>query len=243
MGFFKAYDMRGTFGADFDLDTVHRVGLALPHVVGGRRWLIGRDCRKTSDAVSAALARGLSEAGADVVDLGPSTTPMVYFFTAMDGYDGSVMVTASHNPPEDNGLKVSRRTALPVGYADGLDEVERLVSAPPPPAAVKGEVRAIDGAAALGRYVAWQTEHAGGQPLEGLRYAVDCSSGMASMLVHELFPGAVAVNDVPDGAFPAHSPNPLRADAREQIAAVVRENGLFTHDTLLLKCALFVGRI
>ena len=126
MGFFKAYDMRGTFGVDFDLDMVYRVGLALPQVVKGRRWLVGRDCRTTSGAVHDALVKGLSAAGAEVSDLGLSTTPMVYFFTAADGFDGSVMITASHNPPSDNGLKVSMKTALPVGYANGLNEVERL---------------------------------------------------------------------------------------------------------------------
>ena len=74
-----------------------------------------------------ALIRGLTEAGATVTDLGLCTTPMVYFFTAEEDFDGSVMITASHNPPSDNGLKVSMRTALPVGYANGLNEVERIV--------------------------------------------------------------------------------------------------------------------
>ena len=173
-----------------------------------------------------ALVRGLAESGAEVTDLGPCTTPMVYFFTAEDGYDGSVMVTASHNPPSDNGLKVSRRGALPVGYADGLDRVERIVAgdASRVPSS-GGGVSACAADGALGRYVAWMR---GRTPdLGGLRYAVDCSSGMASLLVRELFPGAAAVvNDVPDGRFPAHSPNPLKAEAREQIAALVRENGL-----------------
>ena len=136
MGFFKAYDMRGTFGVDFDLETVYRVGKALTGVlmkangepgVKAPRILVGRDCRTTSKDVRDALVRGLEEAGAEVTDLGLCTTPMVYFFTAEDRYDGSVMITASHNPPSDNGLKVSMRTALPVGYANGLDEVERLV--------------------------------------------------------------------------------------------------------------------
>ena len=128
MSFFKAYDMRGTFGVDFDLDTVYRVGKALPQVVKGNRWLVGRDCRTTSEDIRNALVKGLEEAGAEVTDLGLCTTPMVYFFTAEEGFDGSVMITASHNPPSDNGLKVSMRTSLPVGYANGLNEVERLVS-------------------------------------------------------------------------------------------------------------------
>ena len=234
MGFFKAYDMRGTYGVDFDLGLVRRIGRALPQVVGGRRWLVGRDCRVTSADVCAALVSGLAEAGAEVDDIGLATTPMVYFFTAHGGYDGSVMVTASHNPPSDNGLKVSKATALPVGYANGLNEVERLAgedvgngtrdenAAPHVP-------RSESSAAipdALARYVAWQIKQSDNQAIKQLSYAVDCSNGMASLLVRELFPGAVIINDTLDGTFPAHSPNPLKAEAREQVAALVREKGL-----------------
>lgn len=128
MGFFKAYDMRGTFGTDFDLDTVYKVGKALPQVVGGGRWLVGRDARITSEAVRDALVRGLKESGVEVVDIGIATTPMVYFFTVKEDFDGSVMITASHNPPSDNGLKVSRKGGLPVGYDSGLKEVEEIVN-------------------------------------------------------------------------------------------------------------------
>ncbi len=223
MGFFKAYDMRGTFAADFDLDTVYRVGLALPKVVKGNRWLVGRDCRTTSDAVHDALVKGLAEAGAEVSDLGLCTTPMVYYFTAADGFDGSVMITASHNPPSDNGLKVSKATALPVGYANGLNEVEKLVGGmqakadgPLPP------VKELPDS--LSRYVAWQKGRCG--DFSELRLAVDCSNGMSSLFAREMFPGAVLLNDTPDGTFPNHSPNPLKSDAREQLAKVVREKRL-----------------
>ena len=232
MGFFKAYDMRGTYGVDFDLGLVRRIGRALPRVVKGGRWLVGRDCRTTGGDVCSALVSGLAEAGAKVDDLGLATTPMVYFFTAKGGYDGSVMVTASHNPPGDNGLKVSMRTALPVGYANGLNEVERLAAAdaetqrPVEGAAPCAPCRAAADPDALARYVEWQKAATDGASFAGLRYAVDCSSGMASLLVRELFPGAVVVNDALDGTFPAHSPNPLKAEAREQVAALVREKGL-----------------
>ena len=229
MSFFKAYDMRGTFGVDFDLDLVHRVGRALPQVVGGGRWLVGRDCRTTSDAVRDALVAGLSEAGVEVSDIGRCTTPMVYYFTAADGFDGSVMITASHNPPSDNGLKVSKKTALPVGYANGLNEVERLAGESA--GRGKGEespaARASRSAPApdvLARYVAWQRGRGG--DYSGLRFAVDCSGGMASILAKEMFPGALLLNDALDGSFSCHSPNPLKAEAREQLAKAVRENGL-----------------
>ncbi len=235
MGFFKAYDMRGTFGVDFDLATVYKVGKALPDVLRAGnppqenprplRILVGRDARTSSPAVRDALVAGLRAAGAEVTDLGLATTPMVYFFTAEDAFDGSVMITASHNPPTDNGLKVSRRGALPVGYESGLAEVERRVAAD---ASAYAPASATPGAASdpvrLERYVAWLKAQAGS--FDGLRFAVDCSDGMASILAHELFPGAVFLNDVPDGTFPHHAPNPLLAASREQLAAVVRAQGL-----------------
>ena len=232
MGFFKAYDMRGTFGADFDLDTVRKVGEALPAVVGGRRWLVGRDCRLTSDSVRDELVRGLSAAGAEVADIGLCTTPMVYFFTASDGFDGSVMVTASHNPPTDNGLKVSKATALPVGYADGLNQVEKIVSSGEGHATrddtAQSDVSRLVSQVpdALSRYVAWQKSRVNLDSLSNLAFAVDCSNGTSSILVHELFPGAVILNDTLDGKFPSHSPNPLKDEAREQVARVVRERKL-----------------
>ena len=229
MSFFKAYDMRGTYGVDFDLAMVRETGRALVEVVGGNRWLVGRDVRTTSQDVHDALVEGLAAAGAEIVDIGLSTTPMVYFFTAMEDVDGSVMVTASHNPPGDNGLKVSRRGALPVGYADGLDKVEAMVGR-----RLAGADRSsyrpartepVDNMQHLKRYARWMRSRTSFSD-SGLKYAVDCSNGMASLLVHELFPNAIALNDVLDGSFPAHSPNPLKVEAREMLARVVREKGL-----------------
>lgn len=226
MGFFKAYDMRGTFGADFDLATIEKVGRALAQAVAKGRWLVGRDCRLTSAAVRDALVRGLEDSGCEVVDIGLCTTPMVYFFTAETGVDASVMVTASHNPPSDNGLKVSKSGALPVGYADGLDKVERIVAADSRPVIQSQPVTAAGagGSRWVDAYVKWMKE----RPVDfsNLRYAVDCSNGMASVLAKELFPGAIVINDVLDGNFPAHSPNPLKAEAREQAASLVREHAL-----------------
>lgn len=243
MSFTKAYDMRGTFGVDFDLDTVYAVGHELPAVVreqnaaagvpghGPLRVLVGRDARTSSPAVAGALIAGLRAAGCDVVDLGLATTPMVYFFTAEEDFDASVMVTASHNPPSDNGLKVSRRGALPMGYDSGLAQLEQRVAAfratgAAAPADVPSGAAGTD-PARLARYVAWLRAHADCAAVARLRFAVDCSDGMASILAHELFgEGPIYLNDRPDGTFPHHAPNPLLAAAREQLAETVRLHGL-----------------
>lgn len=219
MSFFKAYDMRGEFGRDFDLDTVYRIGRWLPHVLGARRWLAGRDARLSSPAVRDALCRGLTEAGCSVDDMGLASTPMVYFFTASEGYDASVQITASHNPAAHNGMKVSSAGARPVGYANGLAELEARIAsgALPPAAAQPGVRREVDYRDA---FVKWLSAFRA--DLSGLRYAVDCSDGVAGLFVRDLLgDGPIYLNAVPDGTFPHHSPNPLEAESREQIARLV----------------------
>jgi phosphomannomutase len=222
MGAFKAYDIRGVYGADFDSETVYRIGRCLPGLLGARRVLIGRDARLSSPAVRDALVRGLVEAGCAVDDLGLCTTPMIYYFTASDGYDASVQITASHNPAPYNGLKISRREAVPVGYDTGLAELERRIGAAdlPPPAAPPGACRLINRTAAFLAFLRpWMPD------LSGLRLAVDCSDGMASLVVHELFgAGAIVLNDTPDGRFPHHDPNPLEVANCASLMVAVKEN-------------------
>ncbi len=232
MSFFKAYDMRGTFAVDFDLDEVYRIGRALPQVVKGSRWLIARDGRLSSEAMREALLLGLHDAGVEVTDLGLSTTSMLYFFTGEDGFDGSVMITASHNPPTDNGLKVSCTGARPVSYASGLKDVEKIVKDlsarrfEPARVASLPQTSPKEQDAYKARYLAWQEAHGHFADLSSLRLAVDCSNGMSALFARRLFPNALILNDVVDGHFPAHSPNPLNPTAREQVARAVREQGL-----------------
>ena len=113
MSAFKAYDFRGVFGKDFTLDDIYRIGFFLPELLKVNKVLIGRDMRTSSPAIFEALTRGITDAGADAYDMGLTTTPMVYYFTARHGFDASVMITASHNPKEHNGLKVSTTTPSP----------------------------------------------------------------------------------------------------------------------------------
>ena len=103
---FKAYDFRGIFNKDFTLSDVYRIGFFLPGLLQTEKILVGRDVRTSSDAMFAELTRGITDAGADVYDIGLATTPMVYFGTAVHHFKASVQITASHNPREYNGMKI-----------------------------------------------------------------------------------------------------------------------------------------
>lgn len=232
MSFFKAYDMRGTFGVDFNVEDIYKIARAMPECLGAKRWLVGRDCRTTSAEIRDTLVSGLVDSGCAVVDIGRVTTPMVYHFTAEGDFDASVMITASHNPPSDNGMKVSKAGAMPVGYANGLCDIEKMIADPAFCKRIKDRHSVVPGGSSLKdvgygfSYLEWHKSKVSPKEYEGLSFAVDCSNGMASPYAHAFFPRAEIINDTMDGTFPCHSPNPLKAEAREQLAKLVREKGL-----------------
>ena len=220
MGAFKAYDFRGIFGKDFNLGTVYKFGFFLPALLKADKVLIGRDMRLTSSDMFDALARGITDAGADVYDMGLTTTPMVYYFTAKHHFDASVMITASHNPKEYNGLKVSRKDALPVGFDTGLGELEQkilhdevVVTAP------KGKI--VDYPVKQ-EYLEFQSKYH--YPIDNLNIVMDCSNGMASILVKEIFGDKpLYLFDTLDGTFPNHEANPLEPENIVALQEKVRE--------------------
>jgi len=220
MGAFKAYDFRGIFGKDFDLETIYKFGFFLPELLHADKVLIGRDMRVTSDDMFHALARGITDAGAYVYDMGLTTTPMVYYFTAKHGFEASVMITASHNPKEYNGLKVSRKDALPVGYDTGLGELEQkvlheevVITAP------KGKV--VD-YPVKEEYLQFQSQYH--YNIDNLNLVMDCSNGMASILVKEIFGNQpLYLFDTLDGTFPNHEANPLEPENIVALQEKVRE--------------------
>ncbi|MCR4964046.1 MAG: phosphomannomutase/phosphoglucomutase [Bacteroidales bacterium] len=220
MGAFKAYDFRGIFGKDFDLDTVYKFGFFLPSLLHADKVLIGYDMRTSTPAIFEALAKGINDAGVDVYCMGLTTTPMVYYFTARHHFDASVMITASHNPKEYNGLKVSTTNALPVGYDTGLGELERRIREEQVVAtAQKGKIVNYDVKA---EYLEFLSKYH--HDLSNLNMVIDCSNGMASILVKEVFGETPDyLFDTLDGTFPNHEANPLELDNIVALQERVRE--------------------
>ena len=217
---FKAYDIRGEWGTDLNEEIAYRIGFFLHRILDVDTVLVGRDMRLSSDAMFDNLTRGITDSGVNVDEIGLSTTPMVYWSTARYGYDASVMITASHNPKNHNGLKISKTNALPVGYDTGLNKLEAFVESDEVcvPVEKKGVIRHKE---VKDEYLMFQLGYVG--DLSNLNIAVDCSNGMSSLFAHQLIGKAHYINDVLDGNFPNHEPNPLEATAQEQIKALVKK--------------------
>lgn len=223
MGAFHAYDIRGIYGVDFDRHIAYKVGYFLPELLSADKVLVGRDCRVSSDEIHEYLLKGITDAGADVYDIGLSTTPMVYFGTANYGFKASVQITASHNPREYNGMKVSRENALPVGLDSGLGQIKEWIDSdrPTPAASVKGKVVPMD---IHNDYLDFLLKFKG--DYSGLKIAFDLSNGMASLYAREIFGDAPSyIFEDLDGSFPNHEPNPLIPKNVEPLQGLVKEVG------------------
>lgn len=223
MGVFKAYDIRGIYDKDFDKNDVYKIGFFLPHLLNSRKILIGRDVRTSSDEVFEYLCKGIIDAGVDVDDMGLATTPMVYYCTARYNYDASVQITASHNPKEYNGLKISKKNALPVGYESGLADLEAMIkNNEPVPISNKGKITKVD---YKSDYIQYQKQFV--PDFSSLKIGIDCSNGMAALIIKEILGAApLYLFDELDGTFPNHEPNPLEEHNVEALKKLVKEKSL-----------------
>lgn len=223
MGAFHAYDIRGIYNVDFDKETAYKVGYFIPQLLDADKVLVGRDCRVSSDEIHEYLLKGITDAGADVYDIGLSSTPMVYFGTANYGFKASVQITASHNPAKYNGMKVSRENALPVGLESGLGQIKEWIDSGREivPAVKKGNVHEKD---ITDDYLNFLMKYKA--DLSGMKIAFDLSNGMACMLAKRIFGEEHAyIFDTIDGTFPNHEPNPLIHDNVIPLENLVKETG------------------
>ncbi len=218
---FKAYDIRGVYNTDFNKSDVYRIGYFLPSLLKTNKVLVGRDVRESSPEIFEYLCKGINDSGADVYNIGLSTTPMVYWATAKFGFDASVMITASHNPREYNGLKVSRTNALPVGLDSGLGELKKLIeTADISIATQKGKIIEYE---VKDKYLDFQRQYLA--DISNLKIAIDFSNGMAPLLVKDILGNQpIYIFDEMDGTFPNHEANPLEAENIVDLQKLVAEN-------------------
>lgn len=224
---FKAYDIRGRVPDELNEDLARRIGVALSDQLEPGTVVVGHDVRLTSAALQDALVVGLRGAGREVIDIGLCGTEEVYFQTDHLGAAGGVMVTASHNPMDYNGMKLVREKARPISSDTGLfaisDAVAADTAAALPPKA--GQSEQHDKSA----YIAHLLSYVDVAALKPLKVVVNAGNGGAGAIVDLLAPHLplqfIRVNHEPDGNFPNGIPNPLLPENRAATAEAVREHG------------------
>ena len=220
-GIFKAYDIRGVYPTDINADIAYAIGRAYVTFTGAKKVVIGRDMRPHSQQLFDGISRGITDQGADVIDLGLSSTPQSYFANGTLKADGSVMITASHNPGEWNGFKLCKADAVPISGATGIMDIQKIVEEKAwQDVPEKGEISSYD---ITGEYGAFLRSFA--KLDRKLKVVVDYANAMGLYEIagiRELF-DIVPMYDVMDGTFPNHEANPLKTDTLDAVRAKVRE--------------------
>jgi len=222
---FGAYDVRGIYPETLDEDAAYRIGRAFVQYLGASAVAVGRDMRVSSPALAGAVIRGITDQGADAIDLGMTTTDELYFAVGKFGYPAGVMVTASHNPKQYNGLKMCREEAIAISSETGGNAIRDLALAGnPPEPARKGQVIQRDVTDDYVRHVLSFIDVAKVRPL---KIAVDAGNGMAGMIVPKVFE-QLPCELIPlyfelDGTFPNHPASPIEPENTAVLRALVPE--------------------
>ncbi len=225
---FKAYDIRGRIPDEINADLIYQIGRAYAAFIKPKKVAVGRDIRLTSEEFAQALIRGLTDSGVDVVDIGLCGTEVVYFATFHYKLDGGVMITASHNPPDYNGLKLVREQSKPIGADTGLKDIAAMINSGsfPPVAAKKGTVEKLDTSA---DYVKHLLGYVNLKSLRKLKVVVDAGNGGAGLAVDKLEPHLpfefIKVRHEPNGHFPQGVPNPMLEENRAPALEALKKSG------------------
>ena len=213
---FKSYDIRGIIDSEINESIAELIGAAAVETLGAGRLAVGRDMREHGPRLEAALIRGITGVGADVISIGQCSTPMSYFAAATLDVDGAIMVTASHNPSQYNGFKFSKRGGQPMGTGTGLERVRELVisqeGADLTSSGSRGSVEEVD------LLDSWCTHLKQYLPdVRPMKIVIDCGNGVTGPVLHQLLKRidpagrieAIWLFDEPDGTFPWHPADPL----------------------------------
>ncbi len=224
MEIFKAYDIRGIYGRDFSTDTARKIAYFTTRHLGAGRVVVGRDMRLSSADIAEAAVQGVLDAGAHCLDIGLASTPMNYFSVVHLDADAAIQITASHNPAEYNGFKVSKRNAEPVGYDAGLNAVEKLVEEEEISPVSGGTREEIDVRGAYTDHVLSLTGD-----ISSFNVVLDASNGMGGLTLPPIL-NRLPIKVTPlffdmDGSFPNHDPNPMKPENLVSLCDRVRSEG------------------
>ncbi len=225
---FKAYDVRGRIPDEINEDLAYRIGQAYAGFVKPRSVAVGRDIRLSSAQLAEALTRGLLDSGVDVIDIGLCGTEGVYFATSAEKFDGGIMVTASHNPPDYNGMKFVREDSRPISADTGLKDMAAMIRHGRLPALAprRGSLSTLDTNA---KYVDHLLSYVDRSRLRRLKVVVNAGNGGAGLVVDQLEPHLpfefVKVHHQPDGTFPHGVPNPMLEENRKPTIEAIRRSG------------------
>lgn len=225
---FKAYDIRGKVPDELNTDLAYKIGRTFAKYLGAKSVVIGRDVRKSSPELSEALSIGLNDAGCNVFDLGLCGTEMIYFGTPFLNADGGIMITASHNPPEYNGLKFVKKGSVPMGYDSGLKEIEKMILNNDfgEIADQKGKVFQKD---IMQEFISKVTKFFDAKKILPYKVVVNAGNGCVGpaldVLEKYLPVNMIKIFPEPDSTFPNGVPNPLLPENRQPTIDAIKKNG------------------
>jgi phosphomannomutase/phosphomannomutase/phosphoglucomutase len=217
MNSFKAYDIRGRIPDEFNEDVAYKIGRAYASLLSPSTVCVGRDIRLSSPDISKALERGLNDQGCHVVDIGLCPTEEIYFVTSHMKLDGGIMVTASHNPMDYNGMKLVKEQSRPISADTGLKDIERFVIDEKfaPQSKGPGSVEFVDYKDA---YIEHLLSYIDTSKISGLKVVMNCGNGCAGPVLEKLESKLpiefIKIFPEPDGHFPNGIPNPILPENR-----------------------------
>lgn len=223
MTIFKSYDIRGIYPSQINEKIVEKIGKACATYLNAKEIVIGYDMRTHSKSIFNALSNGIISTGANVINIGLCSTPMIYFANGTLKADGSIMITASHNTGEWNGLKLCRDKAIPISGKTGIKDIEKIVySSAWKTAKTKGTIKSCDISEAYGKHV-----RSFSKLTRKLKVVVDFGNAMGSIElkgIRDLFE-IIPLYEELDGSFPNHEANPIITETLYDLCCKVKETG------------------
>ena len=225
---FGPYDIRGIYPTSINQDLAYRVGRVFPELFGAKKIVVGHDIRLSGPTLNDALIRGLTEAGCDVYDIGQCGTEMIYFATGFKDFDGGIMITASHNPKEYNGMKFVGKGVRPIAPKTGLLLVKEKVEDDSRDWSYRKATGTVYSLDILHDYIKRILSYVDVKNLKPFKVVINTGNGSAGPIINELekfLPfEIVKVHNNTNGFFPNGVPNPFLQDARSETSEAVIKN-------------------